>query len=128
MATDNSSKNNELASSGLSIPIKRQVRCRTVLVSDVPAKEDSFESNKAYKRIVEAILDIIRSEAKDGGLFIGVEGNWGAGKTTIINLLRKELRKSIVKEETSEAEKPIELLIAFDAWAHEGDPLRLTFL
>ena len=48
---------------------------------------------------------------------IGLEGGWGSGKTTVIRLLRKEFAKynNIT-------------LFSFDAWAHEGDPLRRTYL
>ena len=48
---------------------------------------------------------------------IALEGGWGSGKTTVINLLRKEL----VREEKV-------TLLSLNAWAHEGDPLRRTFL
>lgn len=48
---------------------------------------------------------------------IGVEGGWGAGKTTVINLLRAEL-----------SDNKLVRLAIFDAWAHEGDPLRRTYL
>src|SRR6185369_3162640 len=88
-------------------------------VPDFPSQSDSFETNKAYKRIVSAIVDVV-SATNNHGMSIGVEGSWGAGKTTIINLLRDELRNHEGNREVH--------LIAFDAWAHEGDPLRLTFL
>jgi predicted KAP-like P-loop ATPase len=63
-----------------------------------------------------AIAELIRS-GEAGGKMIGVEGGWGAGKTTVINLLRGELSD----------DKLVRIAI-FDAWAHEGDPLRRTYL
>lgn len=90
--------------------------CPTVFVSDRPSSIDSFETNRAYSRIVNALVEIVRAPKNDG-MSIGVEGSWGAGKSTLINLLDAKLGQS-------ESER----LIVFDAWAHEGDPLRLTFL
>ena len=101
----------------------RPHKCPTIFVPDLPSQRDSFETNRAYKRIVSAIVEIVRSINNDG-FSIGVEGVWGAGKTTIINLLRDELQSSTA---SGQGKKQI-CLIAFDAWAHEGDPLRLTFL
>ena len=101
----------------------RPHKCPTFFVPDFPSDRDSFETNKAYKRIVSAIVDVVKSSNSDG-MSIGIEGSWGAGKTTIINLLRDELRNL---DTNNEAKGQVHL-IAFDAWAHEGDPLRLTFL
>src|SRR6476620_2730947 len=98
-------------------------KCPTVFIPDLPSERDSFATNRAYKRIVSAIVEIVRSTNNDG-LSIGVEGSWGAGKTTVINLLRDELRNT----DSGDSGKSQVRVIAFDAWAHEGDPLRLTFL
>jgi len=46
-----------------------------------------------------------------------LEGDWGRGKSTIVNLLCARLAKN---EDF--------LVVVFDAWAHQGDPLRRTFL
>src|SRR5689334_19244171 len=99
-------------------------KCPTVFVSDRPALRDSFEANRAYSRIVSAIVDIVSSPHNEG-MSIGVEGSWGVGKSTLINLLRTRLHGT--DGDNPDKTGPI-LLIAFDAWAHEGDPLRLTFL
>lgn len=93
-------------------PMSDNSRCRTRLISDTPALEDAFGP---HKRVATAIADLIRSE--EGGKSIGLEGSWGSGKSTVINLLLAEMKKS----EDSTA-------MVFDAWAHEGDPLRRTFL
>jgi KAP family P-loop domain len=65
--------------------------------------------------VADAIVDLIRTET--GGKSIGLEGTYGSGKTTVVNLIRTEL---LIDENY--------VLIPFDAWAHEGDPLRRTFL
>lgn len=52
-----------------------------------------------------------------GGVAIGLEGSWGTGKSTIVNLLQAKL-----------ADHSDTRVFVFDAWAHEGDPLRRSFL
>jgi tol-pal system beta propeller repeat protein TolB len=88
--------------------------CRTKLLTDEPGSSDDFgPHNRVAKSITNLIID-----PEEKGVTIGVEGSWGAGKTTVINLLRKELEKD---------EKNVSL-VQFDAWAHEGDPLRRAFI
>jgi len=48
---------------------------------------------------------------------VGLEGGWGAGKTTVVNLLTDLLQR---QSDLS--------VFRFDAWAHQGDPLRRTYL
>lgn len=90
--------------------------CPTVLLDDQPSDED-FLGGSHYK-LAEAIAKLIVSEK--GGKTIGIEGRWGSGKSTIIKLISKSIGK--VNDE-----KQI-FFGNFDAWAHEGDPLRRTFL
>lgn len=85
--------------------------CATLLISDIPADHDQFG---AHSRIAEAVAESIRAEA--GGRSIGIEGPWGSGKSTVVNLLKARLAAPDVHT------------WVFDAWAHEGDPLRRTFL
>jgi hypothetical protein len=93
--------------------------CTTRLVSDIPAEKDQFafgEDPGPHERVACALAELIQSD-EAGGRMIGLEGGWGAGKTTVINLLRKHLlgNSNIT-------------VFSFDAWAHEGDPLRRTYL
>ena len=95
--------------------------CPTRIIEDRPVEDDSIFSNKSgispHSRIAQTLAEIIKSPNETGGKMIGLEGGWGAGKTTVINMLRKLLSN----------DKKI-TLISFDAWAHEGDPLRRTYL
>jgi hypothetical protein len=104
--------------------------CSTKLIPDVPLEEGSLDNENPHRRLARAIADLIRSE--DGGISVGLEGSWGAGKTSVVRLLQKELgsRGELVApgcpgQGTGEMEFT---LINFDAWAHEGDPLRRSFL
>ncbi len=93
-----------------------QKDCPTVLLSDNPAQADEF--NGSHQRIADAIAEMIRTEP--GGRTIGLEGEWGSGKSTVIELLRGKLGVNKGPD--------TDLLFLFDAWAHASDPLRRTFL
>ena len=86
-------------------------RCATHTVDDAPANEDVFGS---HEPIADALHELITAET--GGRTIGLEGGWGSGKSTIVRLLDARLDGSGAH------------VVVFDAWAHEGDPLRRSFL
>lgn len=79
------------------------------------ATEDLFEE-KTHERVATTLDELIRSTKQ--GLTIGLEGGWGSGKSTVINLLKEKLSGKNDKT----------LFFVFDAWAHDGDPLRKIFL
>ncbi|WP_286762956.1 MULTISPECIES: P-loop NTPase fold protein [Rhodopirellula] len=89
------------------------------ILRDEPAKKDGFGKGAdgigPHASIAAAIERRIVSE--EGGGTIGLEGDYGSGKSTIVRLLSNQLDKH----------KNIKLII-FDAWSHEGDPLRRAFL
>lgn len=87
----------------------------TILSEDV-ATQDLFE-DKTHERVSENLYQIIKDASK--GVTIGLEGSWGSGKSTVIKLLKDKLAKN--NEEKN-------LFFMFDAWAHDGDPLRRIFL
>lgn len=86
--------------------------CPTRLLDDLPADHDAFGS---HQRIAEAIAQLVKDE--EGGKAIALIGSWGSGKSTVVKLLEKELEAD---EDTA--------IFAFDAWEHQGDPLRRSFL
>lgn len=93
--------------------------CKTHLLDDLPAASDAFASSEdagPHQRVANAIAEMIES-AEVGGKAIGLEGGWGAGKSTVVRFLSD--RFSGNDDYT---------VVLFDAWAHEGDPLRRTFI
>src|SRR5437868_6629626 len=85
--------------------------CPTFVLADDPAHTDAFG---IYERLVDSLAETVTTDK--GGKAIGLVGSWGSGKSTVIQLLDAKLAKSAA------------CLWQFDAWAHEGDPLRRTFL
>ena len=89
--------------------------CPTRLLPDEPAGADTLGG--AHDRVATAIADLVRSD--DGGKAIGLEGGWGSGKSTVVRLVTGKL--------TDDSTRSMRVAV-FDAWAHQGDPLRRTFL
>jgi len=78
-----------------------------------PIGKDQFEG-KSHERISKSIAEHIKD--KDNSLrVIGVEGEWGSGKSNIIELLRKNLDES-------------HHIYIYDAWGHQEDSQRRAFL
>lgn len=73
--------------------------------------------DKTHDRVSDSIYRLI--DESDKAITIGVEGSWGSGKSTVIELLKGKIDNDKTKKT---------LFFLFDAWAHEGDPLRRIFL
>tara|TARA_B100000949_G_C14268089_1_gene446003 strand:- start:967 stop:1683 length:717 start_codon:yes stop_codon:yes gene_type:complete len=67
-----------------------------------------------HERIVKTLRTIISNSPES--FTIGLYGDWGSGKSTIISSLQNELKQDKIP------------LVLFDVWKHEGDALRRTFL
>lgn len=70
-------------------------------------------SGNAHTRTAVAIANVI-SDAPIG-MSLGLEGGWGTGKSNLVSMI-KQSKKSDTR------------FIIFDAWEHEGDGLRRSFL
>lgn len=88
-----------------------------VLLADEPSTSDDFDA-KAHERVARAIADLVTHE--DGGRVVGLEGSWGSGKSTVVQLLCDRLHSHAPAGDVTS--------VVFDTWAHQGDPLRRTFL
>ena len=89
-------------------------QCPTILLDDAPASSDAFGS---HQRVADAVTEVVQTEI--GGRSIGLEGGWGSGKSTVVQLVKQKLSKLM---------NPKFQVATFDMWAHQDDPLRRTFL
>jgi len=99
---------NKIALDGESVHEK----CPTRLLDDLPVDHDAFGSHQC---IAEAIAELINNGK--GGKAIALIGHWGSGKSTVVRLLEREFK------DNTEI-----VFFVFDAWGHQGDPLRRPFL
>ena len=90
-----------------------QPLCPTNYDDDVPAADDRFGVHGRIARTIEQVI-----EQTPGGKTIGLSGTWGSGKSTVVRLLQNAYADR----------KDSRIIWTFDAWPHEGDPLRRTFL
>jgi len=92
-----------------------KIKYRLNLLTETSASEDLFE-DKTHQKIADTLYDVIQNDGAEG-VTIGLEGGWGSGKSTIVLILKNKLESA---KDT--------IYCYFDAWAHEGDPLRRVFL
>lgn len=86
---------------------------KDILVNTLTDSVTDKDALGSHQRIADAIAELIESE--ESGKSIALTGPWGSGKSSVIEMMKDKL-----KDTTS--------LFVFDAWAHEGDPLRRSFL
>ncbi len=92
-------------------------QCPTRVLDDYPAKEDSFGP---HRKLANTIIDLARNEP--GGKTVALQGVWGSGKSTVVGFVKEGLGKG---EQGQTGDFGV---FIFDAWIHQGDPLRRSFL
>ena len=89
-------------------------------ISTFPRGEDKFLGS-SHDNIAKSICSIIINQSDDiKKKIIGLEGNWGSGKSNIIKILQKE--------ETGYLGNENYIHFVFDAWAHQEDLNRRALL
>lgn len=84
-------------------------------LSDQPLKFDEISRAKfGHEGIAETLKNIVL--VCPTPFTIGLFGKWGTGKSSIANFLQEKLREEGI------------VVINFDVWKYEKDPLRRTFL
>jgi hypothetical protein len=87
------------------------MECRTIFL-DEEARDDLLPAHHGVIDTLTRVTD------ENGGRVAGLVGRFGSGKTTIVRHFEKESSK----------QHPTKYVFVFDAWAHVGDTLRLTFV
>lgn len=86
--------------------------CPTTVLEDDPTCQDDFG---VHSRVAEVLAQAIRSAPAGSACLVG---EWGSGKSSIIHMVRALLGEDGCRS----------IVFIFDAWAHQGDPLRRAFL
>jgi|GEM_PF-4314824 hypothetical protein len=89
------------------------------LLTEQASIVDKF-ANKVHDKLADSISKLVLNN--DNGFILGLEGKYGIGKSTVVTFL-KEMFSSKGKYKNHEI-----ITYYFDAWAHEGGPLKRTFL
>ena len=84
-------------------------------ISHQPRGKDHFDGSP-HVRIANSLSEIISSGEKHTHI-IGLEGEWGSGKSNVIKILEKEFQKSGEK-----------YVFTYDLWGHQEDIHRKSFL
>jgi hypothetical protein len=98
------------------------------IVSTAPCNDDWFEG-KSHTHIAAKIADVIMEDEVHG--IIGIDGGWGSGKSNLVGLVEKEIKKRIDKANEGKKDKDKTqdyVFVTFDAWAHHTDYLRRSIL
>jgi hypothetical protein len=90
-------------------------------LNDLPVRGDKF-AGKAHERAAKALVAAIKTPGI-GGNAIGLEGVWGSGKSSVIEIAKNEFSEHGQEQACGRFD-----VFTFDMWAHQGDPLRRSFL
>ena len=82
-------------------------------INSKPTAEDQFEG-KSHQRIANSISEHIK-DSNNSLKVLGLEGGWGTGKSTIIELIKENLTDT-------------HHLYVYDCWGHQEDSQRRAFL
>ncbi len=80
-------------------------------LDDSPVTEDELKLHENIAKTIKRIISLVKDKNKK---IIGLFGSWGSGKSTVIEMLKKEEGESNVS--------------IFDSWSNKGDFLKRAFL
>jgi len=88
-------------------------------LKDIPSQEDHF-SGGGHDRTASALVQgLIELSDEDGA--IGLEGEWGSGKSTVIRLAQEQIN-------SDESRSFDYIFFEFDLWIHQTDDFKRAFL
>tara|TARA_B110000908_G_scaffold171714_1_gene235438 strand:- start:853 stop:4182 length:3330 start_codon:yes stop_codon:yes gene_type:complete len=85
-------------------------------ISSSPTGEDLFEG-KSHEKISNTIFELIKEKSLPNNV-VGIEGKWGSGKSNVVSILNKKFNE--IKSDY--------FFFTYDAWGHQEDLTRRTFL
>lgn len=90
-------------------------------ISNSPCAEDLFEG-KAHQKIAQNITNILENN-RDCHI-IGIEGEWGSGKSNLVKLVEKEITQNGSKSKNKQQYH----FFLYDAWGFQNDFQRRSVL
>ena len=100
-------------------------------ISNLPCGED-YTEGKSQERLTVAIAEhIISTDSKDENQLsriIGLKGEWGTGKSNVIKILDKPNEKLQEEHAVLKQIKDGYHIFEYDAWGHQEDLQRRSFL
>ena len=100
-------------------------------ISNLPCGED-YTEGKSQERLAVAIAEhIISTDSKDENQLsriIGLKGDWGTGKSNVIKILDKPNEKLQEEHAVLKQIKNGYHIFEYDAWGHQEDLQRRSFL
>lgn len=98
---------------------------RNIKFDNVDLRGKDYLGTRLYSNeLKEKIVDYFSSSDKKP-LYIGIVGNWGSGKSTIVETVLNEIREEN-KKVHNESKKT--RIFTYDAWKYEGDSFRRNFI
>ena len=92
---------------------------RSVIV-DSPTNKDEFRG-RGHDRTAQSLADAIRS-FDDADRAIGLEGPWGSGKSSVVEIAARKLNDDAISKPISHH------FFTFDIWKSQGSGFRRSFL
>ncbi|MGE0077505.1 MAG: P-loop NTPase fold protein [Bacteroidales bacterium] len=83
-------------------------------INDHPIGEDLFEG-KSQDKIADSIISFIEDNDESKKRVIGIDGEWGSGKSNVIEIIKKKTKSKYH-------------IFTFDTWGHQEDLTRRAFL
>ena len=86
---------------------------------DLPAEDDFL----GFAPYAQTLFDIISDESTLTPLTVGIFGSWGSGKTSLMQMIKKRLKKQQSAQRRSEGEEPApeHLTVWFNAWLYSSE-------
>ncbi|WP_445143375.1 P-loop NTPase fold protein [Dyella sp. Tek66A03] len=98
----------------MDIKVESGVEWTPKFIHDAAASDDFFGS---HRRLATAMAKVIRTN--EDVKIIGLLGTWGSGKSTVVKMFCDELEAQ---------DSGGDLVFTYDAWLHQSDPPRRSFL
>lgn len=96
------------------------------IIFDIPTADDAFDG-AGHRRSAKALAEGIDQVFENGGGAIGLEGAWGAGKSSVIRMAEANLEE-VPSRKPEGSSKPAYHIFTFDLWTHQTDEFRRAFL